>query len=149
VHHASAAHPLLERGIACLVEKPLAGTPEAAKELSEFAARRGAVLQVGHTERFNPAVRAVVAMKIRPRFMEVHRVSPMTFRSLDVGVVMDMMIHDLDIVLTLADSPSRSTRRVSWCWENTRTSRTPGWCSLPDAWRTSRPVGWRCAPIAN
>ncbi|MEM6751158.1 MAG: gfo/Idh/MocA family oxidoreductase, partial [Planctomycetota bacterium] len=63
-----------------------------------------AVLQVGHTERFNPAVRAVAAMDITPRFIEIDRVSPMTFRSLDVGVVMDLMIHDLDIVLMLVRS---------------------------------------------
>jgi predicted dehydrogenase len=60
---------------------------------------------VGHTERFNPAVRAVVDLSIRARFLEVDRISPMSFRSLDVGVVMDLMIHDLDIVLTLAGSP--------------------------------------------
>lgn len=103
--HAEAARPLLERRIACLVEKPLAPTVAAAQELADLAVRHGSILQVGHTERFNPAVRAVVAMNIRPRFMEVDRVSPMTFRSLDVGVVMDMMIHDLDIVLMLANSP--------------------------------------------
>jgi len=103
--HAAAAKPLLERNIACLVEKPLAPTVTAAKELADLAAKHNTILQVGHTERFNPAVRAVIAMGVRPRFMEVDRVSPMTFRSLDVGVVMDMMIHDLDIVLTLANSP--------------------------------------------
>jgi len=103
--HERAAAPLLERKIACLVEKPLAPTVEQAKRLADLAARRGAVLQVGHTERFNPAVRAVAAMKLPARYIEVDRVSPMTFRSLDVGVVMDMMIHDLDIVLMLAGSP--------------------------------------------
>ncbi len=102
--HAAAARPLLERGVACLVEKPLAPTVAEAKALAEFATQRGALLQVGHTERFNPAVVAVAGMGVCPRFIEVHRVSPMTFRSLDVGVVMDMMIHDLDIVLMLAQS---------------------------------------------
>lgn len=104
-YHAAAAQPLLERKIACLVEKPLASTVAEAKALAEFAEQHGASLQVGHTERFNPAVRALMKMNIQPRFMEVHRISPMTFRSLDVGVVMDMMIHDLDIVLMLANSP--------------------------------------------
>ncbi|MCE9590562.1 MAG: Gfo/Idh/MocA family oxidoreductase [Planctomycetes bacterium] len=104
-YHLRAATPLLSRGIACLVEKPMAPTVAEAKALADEATRHGAILQIGHTERFNPAVRAVVGMNIRPRFMEVHRVSTMTFRSLDVGVVMDMMIHDLDIVLTLAGSP--------------------------------------------
>ncbi|HEX7010612.1 MAG TPA: Gfo/Idh/MocA family oxidoreductase, partial [Phycisphaeraceae bacterium] len=111
-HHAQAAQPLLERGIACLVEKPLAPTLEEAQALAAFADRCGAVLQVGHTERFNPAVRAVAAMGITPRFIEVDRVSPMTFRSLDVGVVMDMMIHDLDIVLMLVRSPIRRVDAV-------------------------------------
>ncbi len=103
--HVETARPLLERKIACLVEKPLAPTVAAARELVDVATAHHATLQVGHTERFNPAVRAVVDMNVTPRFMEVDRVSPMTFRSLDVGVVMDMMIHDLDIVLMLADSP--------------------------------------------
>lgn len=105
VHHASAAGPLLERRVACLIEKPLAADAQAARELVELADRHGSILQVGHTERFNPAVRAVEAMGIIPRFIEVDRVAPMTFRSLDVGVVMDLMIHDLDIVLMLARSP--------------------------------------------
>ncbi len=104
-HHPEAARPLLEAGIACLVEKPLAATATEARELVALAQARHVVLQVGHTERFNPAVRAVAAMEVTPRFMEVRRVSPMTFRSLDVGVVMDLMIHDLDIVLMLAKSP--------------------------------------------
>lgn len=102
--HKHSATPLLERRIACLVEKPLAPTVSEARELAELAHRNHVILQVGHTERFNPAVRAVAAMKIPPRFIEVHRVSPMVFRALDVGVVMDLMIHDLDIVLMLADS---------------------------------------------
>ncbi|NJL32469.1 MAG: Gfo/Idh/MocA family oxidoreductase, partial [Phycisphaerales bacterium] len=105
VHHLAAARPLLKKGVACLVEKPLAPDVTQAQELVQLAASHQAVLQVGHTERFNPAVRALVNMQLTPRFMEVHRVSPMTFRSLDVGVVMDMMIHDLDIVLSLVQSP--------------------------------------------
>lgn len=104
-HHHSATTPLLTRRIACLVEKPLAPTVREAKALAGTAAEHGAILQVGHTERFNPAVRAIAAMDITPRFVEVERISPMTFRSLDVGVVMDMMIHDLDIVLMLVGTP--------------------------------------------
>ena len=105
VSHVSVAEALVERGVACLVEKPLASTADEARELAEFAQRHGVILQAGHTERFNPAVQAVQAMNITPRFMEVVRISPMTFRSLDVSVVMDVMIHDLDIVLMLADAP--------------------------------------------
>lgn len=103
-YHVAAATPFLEKGIACLVEKPLAPTTEASNQLVELAEANNAVLQVGHTERFNPAVRAVAALGMRPRYIEVDRISQMTFRSLDVGVVMDMMIHDLDIVLMLAGS---------------------------------------------
>jgi len=107
-HHRAAAEPLLKRRIACLIEKPLAPTVADAQALVDCAAKHDAVLQVGHTERFNPAVRAAEALKFNARFMEVDRVSPMTFRSLDVGVVMDMMIHDLDIVLMLARSPIKT-----------------------------------------
>jgi predicted dehydrogenase len=106
-HHLAAAQPFLERRIACLVEKPLAPNTAEARALADLAARHGAVLQVGHTERFNPAVRALIGLKLTPAYIEVQRVSPLTFRSMDVGVVMDMMIHDLDIVLALAGSPLR------------------------------------------
>ena len=105
VSHVPVAEALVERGVACLVEKPLAPTADEARELAEFAQRHDVILQAGHTERFNPAVQAVQAMNITPRFMEVVRISPMTFRSLDVSVVMDVMIHDLDIVLMLAGAP--------------------------------------------
>ncbi len=105
--HYTVTCPLLERGVACLVEKPLAPSVTEARALAAVAEKCRTVLQVGHTERFNPAVRAVASMNITPRFIEVHRISPMTFRSLDVGVVMDMMIHDLDIVLMLTRSPIR------------------------------------------
>lgn len=104
VHHAAAAKPLLANGVACLVEKPLAPTVIEARALADWAKHYNAILQVGHTERFNPVVRAVMSLGITPRYMEVDRISPMTFRSLDVGVVMDMMIHDLDIILALAQS---------------------------------------------
>ena len=104
-HHLAVAEPLLARGIACLIEKPLAGTTAEARQLTELAARHGTLLRVGHTERFNPAVQAVADMSLTARFIEVDRVSPMSFRSLDVGVVMDMMIHDLDLVLMLVGAP--------------------------------------------
>lgn len=104
-YHAASAYPLMAKGVACLIEKPIAGSVKEAVELAEFAKSHDCLLQVGHTERFNPAVRAVAAMGMTPRFLEVTRVSPMTFRSLDVGVVMDMMIHDLDVVLSLVNKP--------------------------------------------
>jgi len=105
--HVEIARPFLEQGVACLVEKPLARDVAEAQALVEVAERTGAVLQVGHTERFNPVVRALRRLReeshepLAPRFIEVHRVSPMTFRSVDVSVVSDMMIHDLDVVMML------------------------------------------------
>jgi predicted dehydrogenase len=105
-HHRAAAEPLLSAGVACLIEKPLAGDVETARAIRDMAERTGSVLMVGHIERFNPVMRAMqkanaTGQPIIPRFMQVVRVSPMTFRSVDVGVVMDMMIHDIDVVLML------------------------------------------------
>ncbi len=100
--HAAMAEPLLRRGISCLIEKPLAPTAEVCRRIVECARAGGATLQVGHSERFNPAVQAVSRLGVSPRYIETVRVSPLTFRSLDVGVVLDMMIHDLDIVAHLA-----------------------------------------------
>ena len=102
--HADVAEPLLRRGIACLIEKPLAKTVDEARRIVAAAEAGGAVVQVGHIERFNPVVRAMDRLGIRPGFIEVTRISPMTFRSIDVGVVLDVMIHDIDIVLRLAGS---------------------------------------------
>ena len=111
-YHAESAYPLMQKGIACLIEKPLAVSAKQAADLVAFGEDHQCMLQVGHTERFNPAVRALAAMQLTPRFIEVTRVSPMTFRSLDVGVVMDMMIHDLDIVLSLVDRPITKVQAV-------------------------------------
>jgi predicted dehydrogenase len=99
------AEPLLRRRVACLIEKPLAADVAEARRIVDLAREHRAVVQVGHIERFNPALRAMGHLGVRPRFIEVTRVSPLTFRSIDVGVVLDMMIHDIDIVLRLADAP--------------------------------------------
>lgn len=99
--HLAVARPLLERGIHLLIEKPLAPTLEEARAIAELARRNAAIVQVGHTERFNPVVAAVERLGVRPKFVEAQRISPFTFRSADVGVVFDMMIHDLDILLHL------------------------------------------------
>lgn len=112
IFHLDVAKQLLPKGIACLVEKPIAATPPEAQELTDLAKVNNAVLQIGHTERFNPGLRAVTAMNLKPKFMDVTRVSPMPFRSLDIGVVMDLMIHDLDIVLHLANSKLKSVHAV-------------------------------------
>ena len=110
--HVAVAAPLLTRGISCLVEKPLAGSAAAAAELVAAPEGSGAVLQVGHTERFNPAFMALGRYDLKPRFIETERISPCRFRSMDVGVVMDMMIHDIDLVLSLVRSPVTSVDAV-------------------------------------
>ncbi|HZW09633.1 MAG TPA: Gfo/Idh/MocA family oxidoreductase [Phycisphaerales bacterium] len=106
--HFHSARPFLDAGVGCLIEKPLAGDTQTAQLIKDLAERSGAVLMVGHIERFNPVLRAMrkatlAGLEVVPRFIEVHRVSPMTFRSVDTSVVMDMMIHDLDVVLMLMD----------------------------------------------
>ncbi|HRK32896.1 MAG TPA: Gfo/Idh/MocA family oxidoreductase, partial [Tepidisphaeraceae bacterium] len=101
-YHADLAEPFLRRGVACLIEKPLAKDVFDCRRIIEASHRFQPIVQVGHIERFNPAVRAMRKLDIRPQFMEVTRISPLTFRSIDVGVVLDMMIHDIDIVLSLA-----------------------------------------------
>jgi len=102
VTHLEAARPFLEAGKSLLIEKPLADTAAVAKELLDLAQTHNASVQVGHTERFNPAVLSMQKYDIRPKFIEAHRISPFTFRSADIGVVFDMMIHDLDLVLMMA-----------------------------------------------
>ncbi|MGD0387409.1 MAG: Gfo/Idh/MocA family oxidoreductase [Tepidisphaeraceae bacterium] len=102
--HLSIAQECLTRKIACLIEKPLAKDVAEGRRIVELATQNKTTVQVGHIERFNPAIRAMSRLKIEPRFLEVTRISPMTFRSIDVGVVLDMMIHDIDIVLWLANS---------------------------------------------
>jgi predicted dehydrogenase len=108
VHHATTAVPLLERGLPCLVEKPLAANLEDADAILAAAERGGALLSVGHVERFQPGVRKVHAMAMEPRFIEVHRLAPFSFRAMDVGVVHDLMIHDLDLILHFVDSEIES-----------------------------------------
>jgi predicted dehydrogenase len=105
IHHRSAAEQLLHAGIACLVEKPLAPDVAEARAIADAARAAGVVLQVGHIVRYDPLMRAIRAIEgITPRFIEVDRISPMTFRSVDVSVVLDMMIHDLDLLLMFVGS---------------------------------------------
>jgi predicted dehydrogenase len=99
--HREVAEPLLLRGVHCLVEKPIAARLSEAEALLDAARRGGALLQVGHVERFNPVMAAVERLGMMPVFVEAHRLTPFSFRSADVGVVQDLMIHDLDIVLHL------------------------------------------------
>jgi predicted dehydrogenase len=112
LHHHAVASALLDAGLDLLVEKPLAASLPEADDLIRIAEKGGRILQPGHLERFNPAVLAVEPKLRRPMFFEAHRLSIFTPRSLDVDVVLDLMIHDLDIVLTFANSPVREVRAV-------------------------------------
>jgi len=104
VHHHRIAKQLLEQGIHILIEKPITVTLEQADQLIDMAARKGLVLQVGHIERFSPAVTAVKPLLRSPRYMTAERAAPFTVRCTDVNVVLDLMIHDLDIVMDIAGS---------------------------------------------
>ena len=110
-HHEVAGF-LLEAGLHCLVEKPLAGELGEARQLANLARSADRRLMVGHVERFNPAVVALLAHGLRPRFLAAQRVSPFPFRSADVGVVLDMMIHDIDLILHLVGSPVSAVHAV-------------------------------------
>lgn len=112
VHHLSVAASLMAAGVDVLIEKPLASTLLEADELVRLAAANNRVAQTGHLERFNPAVRATVPILTQPMFFEVHRLSVFTPRSLDVDVVLDLMIHDLDVVLSFVNSPVCEIRAV-------------------------------------
>jgi predicted dehydrogenase len=112
VHHHAVAAPLLDAGLDLLVEKPLAASLEEADDLVARSKKTTRILQSGHLERFNPAVLAAESRLRRPMFFEAHRLSIFTPRALDVDVVLDLMIHDLDIVLTFANSLVREVRAV-------------------------------------
>ena len=111
-HHAAVAGELLRAGVYVLIEKPFAPTLAQADEVLALARSLGRIVGLAHLERFNPAVTAAAARLNRPMFFEAHRLSIFTPRSLDVDVVLDLMIHDLDIVLALANSPVREVRGV-------------------------------------
>jgi len=103
--HYTVARDFLTRGIDVLVEKPLAASAAEGRELVEIAERSRRILQVGHLERFNPALRSLTGILTAPRFIECHRVAPFVERGTDVDVVRDLMIHDLDVILSLVRSP--------------------------------------------
>ncbi len=110
--HCAITCEFLEQGVSVLVEKPLARTLDEADEMIRRAAATGATLQVGHLERFNPLVRRLAQMVTEPKFFEVHRLGVFTERSLDIDVVLDLMIHDLDIVLSLVGAPVTDVKAV-------------------------------------
>ena len=112
IHHAAVAARLLDAGIDVLIEKPFAASLAEADRVLALAERNHRILQIGHLERFNPAVTAAAERVTRPMFFEAHRLSVFTPRSLDVDVVLDLMIHDLDVVLSLTKSPVKEVRAV-------------------------------------
>jgi predicted dehydrogenase len=112
VTHFEIARDLLSRGRHLLVEKPMTETADQAATLVELARQHSAVLQVGHVERFNPAFKYMTEVAREPRFIEAHRLSPYSARSTDIGVVLDLMIHDLDVVLAFVQSPVQSVDAV-------------------------------------
>jgi predicted dehydrogenase len=112
LEHLSLAKLFIENGIAVMIEKPLAATVVQARQVVSLARKHRAVVAVGHSERCNPVVQAMKRLNIEPKFIEANRVSPYPFRSVDVGVVLDVMIHDIDIILSLAASPVKKLDAV-------------------------------------
>ncbi len=110
--HYEVARSLLARGKHLLIEKPITDNAAHAGELAELAAQNGLILQVGHVERFNPVLSALEERLTHPRFIEAHRLSPYPERSTDIGVVLDLMIHDLEIILHLVRSPVQTIDAV-------------------------------------
>jgi predicted dehydrogenase len=110
--HYEVARSLLGLGKHLLIEKPITDNTRHASELAELAARDHLILQVGHVERFNPVLSALEARLTHPRFIEAHRLSPYPERSTDIGVVLDLMIHDLEIILHLVRSPVQTIDAV-------------------------------------
>jgi len=112
VSHLEVARQLMQSGVDVLIEKPLATSIAEADELIDLARRHNRIAQAGHLERFNPAVRATVPLLTQPMFFEVHRLSVFTPRSLDIDVILDLMIHDLDVVLSFVNSAVKEIRAV-------------------------------------
>lgn len=115
VTHYEIAKKLLQRARHVLVEKPMTNRADQAEELARLAREKGAILQVGHVERFNPVFTFLQKAVTLPRFIEAHRLSPYPSRSIDIGVVLDLMIHDLDVILALVNSPVESFDAVGMC----------------------------------
>jgi len=111
-NHLELAKGFIESNIGVLIEKPLAATVEQGREIVELAKKKGCVVAVGHSERCNPVVQAIKRLKIEPKFIEAHRISPYPFRSTDISVVLDVMIHDIDIILSMAGSKIKKVDAV-------------------------------------
>ncbi|MEM9941163.1 MAG: Gfo/Idh/MocA family oxidoreductase, partial [Planctomycetota bacterium] len=111
-YHFSVASNLLESGIHTLIEKPLTDSASDAQELVHIANRKQCVVQVGHCERFNPAIKTALGLVGQPKFIQASRMSGFTFRSTDIGVVHDLMIHDIDLVNSIFPGQVTDTRAV-------------------------------------
>ncbi|KKL11498.1 hypothetical protein LCGC14_2545210, partial [marine sediment metagenome] len=112
VTHLELAKMFIKNNIAVMVEKPLAVNVKECREIVELARKNNSVVAVGHSERCNPVVQAIKRLDIEPKFIEANRISPYPFRSTDIGVVLDVMIHDIDIILSLAASKIKKVDAV-------------------------------------
>jgi predicted dehydrogenase len=112
IRHLPIAEMFIRNSVPVMIEKPLAASIDEGRKLVELAKQHGVIVAVGHSERCNPVVQAMKRLKIEPRFIESNRISPYTFRSTDIGVVLDVMIHDIDIILSLAASPIKRVDAV-------------------------------------
>lgn len=135
--HARTAAPFLRRGVPTLIEKPLALHPSEAREMVRIAHRSRTVLQVGHIERYNPAWTAVDAMQPRPMLVDARRLSKYPFRSLDVSVVFDVMIHDLELVMALVESPVESVEAVGSAVLSPTTDVAEAWVQFANRTRAT------------
>ena len=113
VTHRELAKIFIENNVAVMIEKPLAADVKESREIVELAKRQNCVAAVGHSERCNPVVQAMKRLDIEPKFIEANRISPYPFRSTDIGVVLDVMIHDIDIILSLAESKVKKVDAVA------------------------------------
>lgn len=112
ISHMEIAKLFIENGVAVMIEKPLAASADEAKKIVELAEKHKVVAAVGHSERCNPVIQAMKKFNVQAKFIEAHRISPYPFRSTDIGVVMDVMIHDIDIILSLAASKIKKVDAV-------------------------------------
>ncbi len=110
--HLDQARLFIEKGIPVMIEKPLASNTHQGRQIVELAKKHNVTVAVGHSERCNPVVRAMKRLEIEPKFIECNRVSPYPFRSTDIGVVLDVMIHDIDIVLSMAESTIKNIQAI-------------------------------------
>mgnify|MGYP003681886013 CR=1 FL=1 len=111
-HHLELAKIFIENNVAVMIEKPLAASVKEGKKIVKLANKNNSVVATGHSERCNPVVQAIKRLDIEPKFIEANRISPYPFRSTDVGVVLDVMIHDIDIILSLAESKIKKVDAV-------------------------------------